>query len=192
MRQQKGQRPVLGVVAEHEEGVAPGGQVALGVQELVDRLRGVRQQRLPPRQLAQRVHRQHRVPPHKAVPVLQVGQDAGHQRLQDLGLLQAAQEAQRHRPQVLVRRLQVVAQVLADEDHLRQRLAVLPRLLYDLQVQQQQLLHSVVLRRQHVAHNGDEDGGHRLAVEQLADHVLHGCRLGHGVATLQGLLDGLH
>ena len=46
----------------------------------------------------------------------QTHQDGGSQRLQNLLLLDAAQEAQRGAPQELVGVLQVVAQVLADED----------------------------------------------------------------------------
>jgi hypothetical protein len=52
--------------------------------------------------------------------VLQAGQDGGNERLQDLLLADAAQEAQRDAADVLVGVLQVVAQVLADED-LRRR-----------------------------------------------------------------------
>ena len=53
--------------------------------------------------------------------MLQAGQDGGDEGLQDLLLPDAAQEAQRDAPDVLVGVLQVVAQVLADEDLQRQR-----------------------------------------------------------------------
>ena len=45
---------------------------------------------------------------HVGVPVLQTGLDGRHQRLQQLGLLQLAQEAQRRAADVLVRVLQVL------------------------------------------------------------------------------------
>jgi hypothetical protein len=48
--------------------------------------------------------------------VVQVGQDGGHERLQDLLLPDAREEAQRDAADVLVGVLQVVAQVLADQD----------------------------------------------------------------------------
>ncbi len=104
------------VVDEHGEGVALGGQVLLVLQELLDRLGRVLQQQLALGQLVDGVDGSHRVLAHVRVPVLQVGQDGGHQRLQDLLLADAAQEAQRDAADVLVGVLQVVAQVLADED----------------------------------------------------------------------------
>ena len=52
----------------------------------------------------------------ETAPVLQVLEDAGRERLQDLLLLDPAQEAQRDAPDVLVGVHQVVAQVLADQD----------------------------------------------------------------------------
>lgn len=48
--------------------------------------------------------------------MLQAGQDGGDEGLQNLLFPDAAQEAQRHTPDVLIGMLQVVAQVLADED----------------------------------------------------------------------------
>lgn len=55
-------------------------------------------------------------PETRHAPVLQVGEDAGNERLQDLFLADAAQEAKRHAADVLVGVLQVVTQVLADQD----------------------------------------------------------------------------
>jgi hypothetical protein len=48
--------------------------------------------------------------------MLQVGQDAGHQRLQDLLLADAGEEAQGDPPDVLIGVLQVVPEVLANQD----------------------------------------------------------------------------
>ena len=48
--------------------------------------------------------------------VLQAGQHAGNEGLQDVLLMDAAQEAEGHPPDVLVGVLQIVAQVLADQD----------------------------------------------------------------------------
>lgn len=187
--QQVRQRALLRVVVQHEEGVASRRQVALALQELLHRLRRLGQHVLSIGQSVDCVDSQHRVAPHEAVAVLQVGHDRRDERFDDLRLLDAAQEAQRDAADVFVRVLQVVAQVLADEDHLRQDAPVGPRLLDDLHVQQKQLLHRVVLRRQHVAHDGDEDLRQQLAVQQLADHVLHRRSLGRRVAAFEGLLD---
>ena len=59
--------------------------------------------------------------------------------------------------QKLVRMLEVVAQVLADKDHLGEDLAVLVRLLDDLHVQKQELLHILVVAGKDEAHDGDKD-----------------------------------
>lgn len=50
------------------------------------------------------------------MPVIQTGQNRGQQRLQDLLLSDAAQEPQRHAPQILIGMLQVVSQLLAYEN----------------------------------------------------------------------------
>jgi hypothetical protein len=50
------------------------------------------------------------------LPVVQVGQDAGHQGLEDFLLPDTAQETQRDAPDVLIGVLQVVPQVLADQN----------------------------------------------------------------------------
>jgi hypothetical protein len=57
------------------------------------------------------------------------------------------------------------------------------------QVQQQELLDRVVLRRQHVAHDRDEQLGQALPVQQHGHRLLHGHHLGHRVVALQRLLN---
>jgi len=66
--------------------------------------------------LVEGVDGQHRVAAHVAVAVLQIGEDGGHEGLQDLLLLDAAQEAQRDAADVLIGVLQVVAQILTNQD----------------------------------------------------------------------------
>ena len=50
------------------------------------------------------------------MPVFQVGENGWHQRLKDVLLTNAAQEAERDAPQILIRMLKIVSEVLADED----------------------------------------------------------------------------
>ena len=57
------------------------------------------------------------------------------------------------------------------------------------QVEQQQLLHQVVLGGQHVANNGDEDAGELLARQDGRDGLLHRVHLGLLVARLQRQAD---
>lgn len=46
--------------------------------------------------------------------MLEIGQDGGNQRLDDLGLVDTAKEAESDAADVLVRVLEIVAEVLAD------------------------------------------------------------------------------
>lgn len=59
--------------------------------------------------------------------------------------------------------------------------------LWTHQVQEQQLLHQVVLAGQHVAHNGDEEGGELLARQDGGNCLLHCVHLGILIARLQRL-----
>jgi hypothetical protein len=92
------------------------------------------------------------------VSVLEVGEDGGDERLEQLGLGEPAEEPQRDAADVLVRALQVVAEILADEDHLREDLSRGSVALVDgLEVEEEQLLDSVVVAGLHVADDGDEE-----------------------------------
>jgi hypothetical protein len=110
-------------------------------------------------------------------------------RLEHLRLGEAAEEAQRDAADALVGVLQVVAEVLADEDHLRQDAAGGVALVDDLEVEEQQLLDGEVLGREDVADDGDEERAQGLAVEDEHDGALHGLDLGGDVAALQIRLD---
>ena len=204
------------------------------------------------------MHGEHRVPAHERVPVLQVVLHHRDQWLEDLCLLELAQEAQRAPADVLVRVHQVIPQVVTargaegrrrrvshtertttaarlrgisggatgtsaagwarrrasgraprarkpprrggvharrasswrgagaqargereaegarvkraldarDKDHLRQQLAIGPRLLNDLPVDEEQLLDLVVVARHAEADDGHQQLGHHFAVQQ--------------------------
>lgn len=66
--------------------------------------------------------------------VLNVGKDGGNEGLNDLGLGKAAEEAEGDASDVLIRVLEVVPEILADKDHLRQDAASGVGLVNDLKV----------------------------------------------------------
>lgn len=121
--------------------------------------------------------------------VLQIGEDGRDQGLDDLGLVEAAQEPERDAANVLVWVLEVVAEVLADEDHLREDFAPGVGLLDDLQVEQEELLDGVVLGGKHVANDGDEQLRDGLVVEQEHHGLLQRIDLRFDVVPFQSLLD---
>lgn len=82
------------------------------------------------------------------------------------------EEAQRDASDVLIRVLEVVPQVLADENHLRQELAGLVRLLNHLKIQQQKLLYLVIVAGQNIPDQRYEERRELLAVEQHHDALL--------------------
>ena len=174
---------------EHHKGVAPRGEVLLLVEEVLDDVRGVGDHELALGELVDGVDGEDGVPAHERVAVLEVREDARDQRLQDLFLCDLAEEAQRLPPEELVGVLQVVAEVLADEDHLGQDLPVGGRLLDGLEVQEQQLLDVVVVAGKHVADDGDEEPGELLPVEHAYHELLHRHDLRVVVVALERLLE---
>lgn len=115
--------------------------------------------------------------------VLQIGENRRDQRLDDLGLVQSAEKSQRNASDVLVRVLKIVAEVLADEDHLREDLAFGVGFLYDLKVEEEELLDCVVLGGQYVSDDGDEELGNGVAVEEEHDGLLEGFDLQFDVVS---------
>ena len=126
---------------------------------------------------------EHGVPAHEWVAVLEVGEDGRDERLNDLGLVEAAEEAERDAADVLIGVLEIVAEILADEDHLREDLAAGVSLLDDLEVEEEELLNGVVLGGEYVADDGDEELGDGLAVEQEHDGLLQGFALRRDVVS---------
>jgi len=127
---------------------------------------------------------------HEVVAVVEVGEDGGDERLEQLGLGEAAEEAQRDAADVLVGALEVVAEVLADEEHLREDLARGGVALVDgLEVEEEELLDGVVVAGLDVADEGDEEVREGLAVEEERDGAAHGLGLGGAVAGLELRLD---
>lgn len=190
VRHEERYRAVLGVVVQHEEGVATGGEIGLATaEESLDGLGGVLEQHVSAGHLVDAVHAHHRVASDERVAVLEARHDGGDEGLEDLRLGDSAEEPERGAAQELVRMLQVVAQVLADEDHLGEDLAALVRLLDDLHVQKQELLHILVVAGKDEAHDGDENLRHLLAGEQDGDGLLHRLRLLVRAPGLERLLD---
>ena len=62
----------------------------------------------------------------------------------------------------------------------RRAIQVLPT----YQVEQQELLHHVVLRGQHIAHDRDEERGELFSIEKGSDCFLHSVHLGLVIARL--------
>uniref|UniRef100_A0A0E0KZW5 Uncharacterized protein n=1 Tax=Oryza punctata TaxID=4537 RepID=A0A0E0KZW5_ORYPU len=105
------------------------------------------------------------VPADEVVAVVKVGDDGRDERLEQLGLVEVAKEAERDTVDVLVGMLQVVAEVLADEDHLWEDLAGgSVALVDDLEVEEE-LLVGVVLGGEDIADDDDEEVGERLTAE---------------------------
>lgn len=116
--------------------------------------------------------------------VLQILDNRRDQWLDDLDLVEAAEEPERDAADVLVGVLEVVAEVLADEDHLGEDLAAGVGLVDDLEVEEEELLDGVVLAGEDVADDGDEELGNGLAVEEEHDGLLEGVDLEGDVVAL--------
>jgi hypothetical protein len=86
-----------------------------GVEEVEDELGSVGNEEREG--LVDAVDGQHGIAAHIGVAVLEVGAHGGHQRLEDLCLLELAQEAQRAAPHVLVRVVEIVTEVRAVRSH---------------------------------------------------------------------------
>lgn len=163
--------------------------VLLGGEHLLDDLGRLIQQVLPIGEPIQGHDREDRIAADEGVAVLQILDDRRDQGLDDLDLVEAAEEAEGDAADVLVGVLEVVAEVLADEDHLREDLAAGVGLVDDLEVQEEELLDGVVLAGEDVADDGDEELRDGLAVEEEHDGLLEGVHLERHVVPLQRLLD---
>lgn len=121
--------------------------------------------------------------------MFEVGENGGNERLDDLGLVESAEESEGDAADVLVGMLEVVAEILADEDHLREDLAARISLVDDLEVEEEELLDGVVLGGENVADDGDEELRNGLAVQEDHDGLLKRVDLRSDVVSFQGLLD---
>ena len=90
---------------EHHEGVPLAAHVLLALEKVGDQLGRVRDEKV--KVLVDGEDGHDGVAAHVGVPVLQAGADGGHEGLQQLGLLQLAQEPQGGPPDELVGVLQV-------------------------------------------------------------------------------------
>lgn len=167
---EEGDGALLRGLEEHKESVPLGGWILFRQQHFLHQLRPIGEQVL--KRAEDGKHSEHGIAPHEGVTVLQILLDGGHERLEDLGLLELAEEAKRAAANVLVRVHQVVAQPVGDEDHLWHQLAVWPHLLDDLPVDEQQLFYLVVVARHAEADHSHEQPGHHLAVQQQRDQRL--------------------
>lgn len=110
-------------VAEHEERVPPCTRVLLDGESTLHKARRVWNEPLATRQAEDHRDCGERVLADERVRVLEIGDDGGHNRLEQLRLAEPAEEPQRDAANVFVGVLEVVAEVVGDEDHLRDDLA---------------------------------------------------------------------
>nr|GME10148.1 hypothetical protein DEO72_LG1g994 [Ipomoea batatas] len=89
------------------------------LKNILNLLRSICQKLLTLWKLVYRHDSKNCVPPYIWMPVLQVAHDGRNQRFNDINLIQAAKEPQSNSTDVLIRMLQIIPQVLADQDHLR-------------------------------------------------------------------------
>jgi len=125
----------------------------------------------------------------EGVAMLEVGEDGGDERLNDLRLIEAAEETEGDAADVLVGVLEVVAEILADEDHLGEDFASGIGLVNDLEVEEEKLLDGVVLGGEDVADDGDEELWNGFAVEEEHDGLLQFLDLRRDVVSLESFLD---
>jgi hypothetical protein len=163
---------ILRAIKKHKEGVSLTRRVLLRSQEPIDDLRRINQQLLTLRKPIHGHDCADGISSNKWVAMLQIGENRWDQGLDDLGLVQSTKESQGDAANVLVGALEIVAEVLADEDHLRENFASGIGFVNDLEVQQQKLLHGVVFGGENVANYGDEELWNGVAVEQEHDCLL--------------------
>mmetsp|Transcript_9026 Transcript_9026/g.31070 ORF Transcript_9026/g.31070 Transcript_9026/m.31070 type:complete len:642 (+) Transcript_9026:3130-5055(+) len=175
--------------AEHQQSVPPCRDVLLRGQEVLQHHLARVRKELVPEEVVDGLDTHGRRPADEGVPVLEVAEDRRDQRLQDLELLDTAQEAQGDAPEVLVRVLQVVPKVLADQYHLWQKLSLRVLLLQLLEVQQQELLNRVVLAGEHVPHDCHKELRHILPVQHHVHTLFHSLPLVLFLPAFQRLLD---
>mmetsp|Transcript_6423 Transcript_6423/g.12463 ORF Transcript_6423/g.12463 Transcript_6423/m.12463 type:complete len:1013 (-) Transcript_6423:147-3185(-) len=176
-------RTLLIAVAQHHKGIALGRHVALAVDKVANDLGSIWHQVLEAPVGV--VDAQHRVAPHVRVPVLQVGPQRRHQRLQDVLLTHLRHEAQRGPTHKLVGVVEVVTDHVANENHLRQKVPVGPALLHRLQVKVKQLLERFVIVGNDELNNLHKQRPELLPVEHQDDDLLHRGDLGLRVRRLE-------
>lgn len=121
--------------------------------------------------------------------VFEVGENGRNERLNDLRLVESTQESEGYTSDVLVRVLEIVAEVLADEDHLRENLTARIGFVDYLEVEKEKLLDRVVLRRKNVPDYCDEELRNCFTVQEEHDGFLQSIDLQNHVVSFQRFLD---
>jgi hypothetical protein len=151
-------------VGEHDEGVTLDDDVVIVGEDFLDAVDGIGEEGVAVGEAGDGVNSEDGVPADVGNAMLKVLEDGGDEGLEELGLVEAAEEAQGDAANKLIGMLEEVTKGLADEDHFGQNSARCIYAVNKLQVEEQQLLHGVVLAGQHVSHHRDEDGGHLLSL----------------------------
>ena len=85
--------------------------------------------------------------------------------------------------------LEVIAEVLANEDHFGKNFSLGIGFLDELEVEQEEFLDGVVLGREDIADDGDEELMDGLVVKKEHDRLLEGFDFGFDVVSFQGFFD---
>lgn len=139
---------------EHHEGVSLTRHILLALEEVSNDLRRVGHEEVEV--LVDGEDGEDGIASHVRVLVLKALTNRGHERLEQLGLLELAEEAQRRAFDELVRVLQVLAVRVAHEDHLLHELAVRRVLRHDLPEDKQQLLYGVIRHWHYESYDGHQ------------------------------------
>lgn len=180
---------VLGTGEEHEEGITAGRGILLAIEDTFNDLRSICKELLTLGKLVDGHDSKNCIASNERVTVLNVGENGGNERFDDLSLGKAAEESERHTSDILVRMLQVIPQVLTDENHLRQDATGGISLVDYLKIEKEELLDRVVLRRKDVTDDCDEKLWKSLTVKKKHDSLFHGINLGVDVVSLERQFD---
>ncbi|GIX62744.1 uncharacterized protein BcabD6B2_21790 [Babesia caballi] len=156
--------------AEEVEGLDADGGVA-GAEQQALRLGDGREHALGAEPLGDFRQADQRVAMDVRHRVRQVLHDRRHHRAHDAPVAQLGDHAQRGAAHELVRRGQVVAQGVANQDALLDQRAVGLAEIKHLNEQMDQLLQAVVVARQHVADDVHQERGHIVALEQVCGDI---------------------
>ena len=166
--------PLLVGMYEHHERVPLARHVLLSLEKVGDEFGRIRHQKV--KILVDGEYGHDGVAAHVAVLVLEAGAYRGHERLDELRLLELAQEAERGAAYKLVGMLQITSVRIAHQYHLLHELAVGCVLGHNLPEDEQQLLERVVRHRHHEPDDGHQQGGKLFAVQHQLNHIFERLR----------------
>lgn len=178
---------ILVRLAEHDESVALCGEIALLCEEFLDELWSVRDEKL--KLLKNGMHGKDSITSHERMAMLEILTNGGDEGLEDLSVVDLADESEGAAPCILVRMDEFIPDHVTNEDHLWKHLAVWSVLIYDLEVVETELAQMGVLVGEDVADDHHEHARERLAGELHGDGTLEGLCFALQVAGFEMLLE---